>query len=223
MSADSPDRPGPSLAETDDETGAHGRVGYGRYGRYSPLLLAIIMLLLLAVIAWLQWRDQQTTPAVQPGAVSGSPAPDVTLTLLDGAPLALRDLRGSVVVLNFWASWCKPCRTEMPILEQAHADAMATGERTAIVGVGIRTDQDADARALVDELGLTYPIGRDTDIVGPGIGPIERAFGLTGAYPSTIIIRPDGVVDRLLLGELTASQLRFAIDEARGKSRPDAT
>jgi peroxiredoxin len=214
-----PDTPNEhELREAAVEAAEHGRVGYGRYGRWSPLLLAILMILGLAVIGFLQWRDASTAPTPRPGQLPGSPAPDVSLTLLDGSTLDLADLRGSVVVLNFWASWCEPCRDEMPTLQALHDEALATGEATVVVGVGIRTDHDEDARAFVEQLRLTYPIGRDTNIEGPGIGPIEQAFAITGAYPSTIIIRPDGTVDRLLLGEHTASQIRFAIDEARAAS-----
>ncbi|MDQ3694128.1 MAG: TlpA family protein disulfide reductase [Chloroflexota bacterium] len=216
---------GPGQQPTDDdlpepEAAAHGRVGYGRYGKYTPLVLALLMILGLAVIGWLQWRAPAEDPTRRPGQLPGTAAPDVSLTLLDGTSLALTDLRGSVVVLNFWASWCEPCRAEMPLLQAVHDGTRVTGEATAVLGVGIRTDHDADARAFVDQLGLTYPIGRDTDTDAPGIGPIEHAFGIQGAYPSTIIIRPDGAVDRLLLGEVTADQLRFAIDEARANSGP---
>jgi cytochrome c biogenesis protein CcmG/thiol:disulfide interchange protein DsbE len=156
----------------------------------------------------------------RPGQLPGMTAPDVELTLLDGTPIALADYRGSVAVVNFWASWCEPCRAEMPLLQALHEEAAAGGERTAVVGVGIRTDHDADARVFVEQLGLTYPIGRDTATEEPGIGPVERAFGINGMYPSTVIIRPDGIVDRVLLGEVTASQLRFAVDEARANAAP---
>ncbi|MBA2520892.1 MAG: TlpA family protein disulfide reductase [Chloroflexia bacterium] len=208
--------------ESEPET-AHGRVGYGRYGKYTPLALALLMVLGLAAIGWLQWRAPAAEPAIRPGQLPGTAAPDASLTLLDGTSLTLSDLLGSVVVLNFWASWCEPCRAEMPVLQAVHDEAVVTGEATAVLGVGIRTDHDADARALVHQLGLTYPIGRDTDTDAPGIGPIEHAFGIQGAYPSTIIIRPDGAVDRLLLGEVTADQVRFAIDEARANAGPVAS
>lgn len=205
--------------ELESETAGHGRIGYGRFGRHTPLALAILMILGLAVIGWTQWQSGQEAPP-RPGQVAGTAAPDVTLTLLDGATLKLADLRGSVVVVNFWASWCEPCRAEMPMLQAVHDEAAANGEATVVLGVGVRTDHDNEARAFVEQFDLTYPIGRDTNTEAPGIGPIERAFGITGAYPSTVIIRPDGVVDRLLLGELTADQLQFAIAEARAKAGP---
>jgi cytochrome c biogenesis protein CcmG/thiol:disulfide interchange protein DsbE len=147
--------------------------------------------------------------------VVGERAPDVTLTLLNGTPLRLADLRGSVVVLNFWASWCRYCPTEMRALQTFSDAAARDGDRVAVVGVGARTDVDADARAFVSRLHLTYPIGRDTATDQPGVGPIERAFGTTTEYPATIFIRPDGIVDRFHLGPLTADQLRQGVDAAR--------
>jgi thiol-disulfide isomerase/thioredoxin len=130
----------------------------------------------------------------------------------------LSDLRGRVVVVNFWASWCEPCRTEMPELQAFWDAAQAAGEKTTIVGVGIRTDVDKNARDLVAAGGFSYPIGRDTNTDRPGIGPIETAFGVPSAYPSTVVIRPDGIVDTFQLGPLTTERLRWLVDEARSGS-----
>lgn len=90
----------------------------------------------------------------------------------------------------------------------------ADGDRVVVVGVGIRTDNDADARAFVRDLGLTYPIGRDTNTDAPGVGPIERAFGIPSAYPITVFVRPDGVVDQVHVGPLDEEGVRSAIAEA---------
>jgi thiol-disulfide isomerase/thioredoxin len=200
----------------DDEPGRHGRVGYGRFGRWSPLGLAALLLLALGAIWWFG-RDAESLAERErrTGNIQGEPAPDVTLTRLDGQPLRLADLAGNVVVLNFWASWCEPCRTEAPILQALSEEAAATGEKTVVVGVGIRTDDDEAARQFVIDYGLTYPIGRDTVTEEPGAGPIEKAFGIPSAYPSTLFIAPDGKVDRYHLGPISMAQLQYAIDEAR--------
>jgi peroxiredoxin len=199
--------------DAEDEAADHGRVGYGRFGRFSPLVLGV---LLLAVLGGIWWVQREARPAAAPiGRATGEPAPDVTLTLLDGERLRLADLRGDVVVLNFWASWCAPCRDEMPELQAYWEEARRGGEATTIVGVGVRTDTDEKARAFVAAGGFTYPIGRDTETEAPGVGPIEAAFGIPSAYPATIVIRPDGIVDRYHLGPLNAAMLRLMVDEAR--------
>jgi cytochrome c biogenesis protein CcmG/thiol:disulfide interchange protein DsbE len=204
----------PALADDpEDAKTEHGRVGYGRIGRYSPLALGLLLVL---VIAGIWWTQRDAAPgAASLGQMAGEPVPDVTLTLLDGSPLRLSDLRGDVVVVNFWASWCEPCRTEMPELQAFWDAAQTAGERTTIVGVGIRTDVDKHARDVVAAGGFTYPIGRDTNTDQPGIGPIEAAFGIPSAYPSTVVIRPDGIVDAFQLGPLTAERLHWLVDEAR--------
>jgi|GEM_PF-416757 len=208
-----PSLPAPTLA--DDGSGEHGRIGYGRFGAWSPLLLGLVILAALLGIWWFGHRENAAERERRTGNVTGEMAPDFTLTLLDGTRLSLSDLRGQVVVVNFWASWCGPCREESPVLEAYSRQAAERGEDTTIVGVGIRTDQDEDARAFVEEYGLTYPIGRDTDTDQPGVGPIEAAFGIPSAYPATVFIGPDGRVDRYHLGPITADQLAYAVAEAR--------
>jgi len=200
----------------DDEPGRHGRIGYGRLGRWTPAGLAALLLLTLGAVWWFGRGDETAAERERrTGNIQGEAAPDVTLTLLDSQPLRLADLEGNVVVLNFWSSWCEPCRWEAPILQALSEESARSGEETVVVGVGIRTDQDEAARSFVAEYGLTYPIGRDTATEEPGVGPIEQAFGIPSAYPSTLIIAPDGTVDRFHLGPISATQLRYAIDEAR--------
>lgn len=205
------------FADDPDDEANHGRIGYGRLGRYSPVLLGLLLIFAVAGIWWVQRDDRSAAPS--PGDAVGQPAPDVSLTLLDGTPLRLSELAGNVVVLNFWASWCEPCREEMPALQAYWDEARETGEQTEIVGIGVRTDNEDAARAFVAEGGYTYPIGRDTNTDRPGIGPVEAAFGIPPAYPSTIVIRPDGTVDRFHLGPLNGESLRMMIDEARAASR----
>jgi thiol-disulfide isomerase/thioredoxin len=113
---------------------------------------------------------------------SGTTPPPFGSSTLDGRPLALTDLRGKVVILNFWASWCLECRAEMPRLEHLHRAYDARG--LAIVGVNAREDARA-ARRHAEELGLTFPIVLDPD------GRINALYGVIG-LPTTFVVGRDG-------------------------------
>jgi cytochrome c biogenesis protein CcmG/thiol:disulfide interchange protein DsbE len=160
------------------------------------------------------WQRQPGSDSATAGRLVGKPAPEATLTLLDGTTLRLADLRGSVVVLNFWASWCAPCERELPRF-QALSDAWGqAGEPVRVVGVGVKRDYGEGARALVRRLGLTFPIGRDTAGDDEVRGPIQTAYGVS-TLPTTVFIRPDGTIAAIHIGELTETQIRHYVAQAR--------
>ena len=212
-----PREPGASAAEAapDAAVQEHGRIGYGRYARYTPLGIAGLIAIALLAIGIAQRRPDGDTSQV--GRLIGQPAPAFTLTLLDGSTLDLGDLRGSAVALNFWASWCAPCKTELPRFQTIAVEAARTGEPIAIVGVGIKNDNDDNARALAADLGLTFPLGRDTAGDDPIKGPIETALGVSN-YPTTVFIRPDGAIAAIHIGELDAEQIREYMDDANERT-----
>jgi cytochrome c biogenesis protein CcmG, thiol:disulfide interchange protein DsbE len=135
----------------------------------------------------------------------GRAAPAFTLTLFDGRSLRLTDLRGQIVFLNFWASWCPPCRAEAPALE-------ATWQRVqdqSVVFLGINTqDEEERARAFLDEFDITYANGRD-----PG-GRIAIDYGVWG-LPETFVIGPDGRITYKHIGTLGPGLIAAKLDEAR--------
>lgn len=162
------------------------------WAAWAGLLLPVLGLLALLGAGLL--RHQQ---ALEIGAALARgetpPAPAVTLPAFAGPPIALEALRGHPVVLNFWASWCAPCREEAPLLEQV---SRAFGPRGLIV-LGVDTqDLEGPARAFLARYGITYPNGRDPD------GTVSRRFGATGV-PETFFIGADGRIRGKFPGEQT--------------------
>ncbi len=131
------------------------------------------------------------------GAVAkiGDPAPDITAMDLDGQPVKLSDLRGRPVLVNFWASWCVPCREEMPLLRDELERHQADG--LAIVGVIFKDDADP-AREFAESFGATWPSVTDPD------GSIARAYRVV-APPQTYFIDRAGILRSIQIGEILAS------------------
>ncbi|HEX6220337.1 MAG TPA: TlpA disulfide reductase family protein [Acidimicrobiia bacterium] len=117
----------------------------------------------------------------------GSPAPDFTVEVIDGGTFTLAEARGQPVVLNFWASWCAPCREEIPDIS-AYADA---NPDVTVVGVAVR-DIEQNARRFADEIRASYPLALGTSEVEDAY----PAFGL----PYTVIIDSGGVVTQIFNG-----------------------
>lgn len=201
----------PQNDSQEDDPFEHGRVGYGSYAKYTPALLALGIVLVIAWIGWKEWQPDADLPRA--GVLIDQPAPNWTLELLDGSTISNQDLAGRAVVLNFWASWCAPCEEEMPALEQVSAELMADGAPATIVGVGVKRDNNENALAMVDRLGVTYPIGRDTGGTSDTIGPVTQAFGVD-TFPATVFIRPDGTVSAIVFGPLTEDSTREYIESA---------
>lgn len=136
----------------------------------------------------------------------GGEAPPLALRDETGAVVDIADARGDVVVLNFYATWCPPCRKEIPDFSRVW-DARADGEGLRLYGVVFESGTDAEAVAASRKLGITYPILL-------GSGPVAERYHLR-SYPTTVIIDPHGhVVDRVE-GAITEAALRERIASAR--------
>jgi thiol-disulfide isomerase/thioredoxin len=134
------------------------------------------------------------------------PAPEVRGATLDGKPLALTGLRGKTVVVNFWASWCAPCRGEAPALEQVYSEQKAGG--VEFVGVDIKDDPEP-ARAFVRKFKVSYP-----SIVDPD-GQVTLAFRAVppNAVPSTLILDRQGRIAARVIGATTYSKLSALLEQ----------
>ena len=136
------------------------------------------------------------------GANVGSHAYEFKLTRLNGEPFELSELRGQLVVLNFWASWCPPCRWEMPAFERMYQHYRDRG--VAFVGVAV-SDFTRPAKAFVAKTGTTYPVGLDAT------GEIARAYRVT-SMPTTIFIDSQGNIVRRLNNAANEAVLRIFIE-----------
>lgn len=129
-------------------------------------------------------------------------APDFELTTFEGQKILLSDLRGQAVVINFWASWCVPCREEAPILEATWREYRDKG----VVFIGVDyLDPENDARGYIKEFGITYPNG-------PDLGTrISQAYRIQGV-PETFFIDRQGKIQDLFIGPLNQPELRRRIE-----------
>lgn len=138
----------------------------------------------------------------------GKPAPDFTLETADGKRFRLSEARGKVVVVNFWATWCGPCREEMPGFQAASVDHAAD-----VLFVGVNTtsvDNRAEAIEFAQRLGVTFPIVFDER------GTTQQTYGVRG-LPATFFIGPDGVTKAKTLGPVLKDRLREQLQLAGAK------
>lgn len=122
---------------------------------------------------------------------AGFPAPDFALKDINGRTYRLADLRGKIVFLNLWATWCPPCRMEMPSMERLHRRLQGTD----FIMLAVSEDEDGSTavRPFVDQMGLTFPVLLDQD------GVLPARYGVTG-YPETFVIDRGGRVIQHTIG-----------------------
>jgi cytochrome c biogenesis protein CcmG/thiol:disulfide interchange protein DsbE len=170
--------------------------------RRRTIWLLVLIGLILALVAVLAFGLRPKTSTV----LQGNPAPNFELTAFNGEfngqRFSLAEMRGQVVVLNFWASWCVECDKEMSLLEQAWQDYRDQG--IWFIGVDY-LDIDSEGLAYLERFGTTYPNG-------PDIGSkMFQAYRSTGV-PETFFIDRDGIVQHVQIGPITQPQLYGLLD-----------
>jgi peroxiredoxin len=121
----------------------------------------------------------------------GQAAPDFALKTLEGTVVRLSELRNKVVLINFWATWCAPCRLEMPAMQQMHAEYQSKGFE--VLAINIESDADKEVRDFVKELRLMFPILLDPDMQNT---QAYQAMGL----PISFLVDRHGVIRSKTIG-----------------------
>lgn len=131
------------------------------------------------------------------GPKNGSPAPNFSLHDLNGNMVNLEETLGKVVLLNFWATWCGPCRVEMPFFERTYAEF----KDEDFIVLAVDFDEPVEAvRTFQEELNLNFPI-----LLDPG-GEVQRAYRVLG-YPTSVLIDREGLIHAIHVGIMSETQL----------------
>lgn len=169
--------------------------------RMWQIIFVVILVGFVGILAFRLW-DTNTTEQRADGL-----APAFTFTTFEGETISLADLEGKGVVLNFWASWCDPCRDEAELLEMAWRREQANG----IVFIGLDyLDQEPAAKAYLAEFDITYPNGPDLQ------SQAARRYGIKGV-PETYFITPEGEIVQTVIGPITSAA---QLDSFLAKIRP---
>jgi cytochrome c biogenesis protein CcmG/thiol:disulfide interchange protein DsbE len=183
------------IPDTDTPTEEHQDYRRPRWGR---ILVWVGLIALLVLLALGLQRSRQGPITV------GDKVPNFSLTTFEGQTIELDDLAGKVVVLNFWASWCKPCEQEAAELEEAWRSYEPQGE---VVFLGVDyVDTETEAKAYLEKFAITYPNG-------PDLGTrISQAFRIRGV-PETYFIGKDGVLRYVQIGPFSSlAQIKATIE-----------
>ena len=168
------------------------------FARYATAAVIVLVIAGLFLVRTLGGSDDEadledgTSTAVglidDRGVAIGEPVPDFVLATVDGEAVRLSDFRGKTLVLNFWATWCPPCRAEMPDFQALFEEREGAGDLVILAVDKIDEDSPGAVRNFIDEFGLTFPVVLDTD----GADVTQR-FDVRG-LPATFFIDRDGVL-----------------------------
>lgn len=166
-------------------------------------IVAAVILITLLTVAIVQAMDKKAEPeqlsqetANVKGLTIGVKAPDFELKTLSGETVKLSDLKGKKVMLNFWATWCPPCKAEMPAMEKFHKEA---GDEIVILAVNI--DPHLDVKAFVDENAITFPIPLDEE------DKVNETYQVL-SIPTTYFIDSNGNIGNKYIGAMNYETMK---------------
>ena len=175
----------------------------------DPIILIVVAVVisLMLVFGIQKTRHSQTLQQGSAGKLQGQPAPDFALASLDGKTLKLSDFHGKAVLLNFWATWCEPCKIEMPWFIDLQKKYGAQGFQ--VVGVAMDDASPSDIADFAKKMGVNYPIVIGKEAVGDQYGGLPY-------LPSTFYIDRDGKVIERVFGLVSRSEIESNIQKAMG-------
>jgi thiol-disulfide isomerase/thioredoxin len=171
----------------------------------SPLTLVIVAFAVALMLYVGFHAARRNGPSFAPRLALASPAPDFTLQSLDGRTMRLSDFRGKAVLLNFWATWCGPCKIEMPWFVELQNQYAAQGFQ--IVGVAMDDASKEDISKFAKDMGVNYPILIGKESVGDEYGGVP-------ALPESFLIGRDGKIVDKILGLRGKAEIEDAIKKA---------
>lgn len=172
----------------------------------DPIILIVVAIVISLMLVFGIQKTRHGSPQ-NPGALQGKPAPDFSLASLDGSTLKLSDYRGKAVLLNFWATWCEPCKIEMPWFVDLQKKYGPQGLQ--ILGVAMDDASNKEISDFAKKMGVNYPIVIGKEAVGDQYGGLPY-------LPSTFYIDREGkVVDRVY-GLVSRSEMETDIQKALG-------
>ena len=173
----------------------------------SAFRVAAVLVLGVALSACSTGTDRDSSSVPEGSSSAAEVAPDFSLPDLDGNTVRLSDFDGQVKLLDFWATWCAPCREEVPMFKELHEKYGAEG--FALVAISM-DDEGADVvRPFVEELGIPY-----TNLIGDA--EVEEAFGPIVGYPMAFLVDRDGKIVKTFVGAKPRKVLEGKIQELLG-------